>query len=244
MNFNAETEEMVSNPAFKERLEVCIKKCGSVYALAKLSGLSKGAIRRYQNGSEPSRDNLVYLAAAAGVTPYWLSFGFDPVESNIGTSPAAQIPQTVIAPARQRNPGKWVSIDALETILPSNGGNSAFRRGSAVIMVRADLTPQAFMGADPKKLVAFRMPDSVMKNSIEKNVWGIVHLDKMPGAGLYCLLRGSEITARYVSNDGNGNIRISCDDERTEPSRSYSVSELGQAITVIGEVIVVGIWPK
>jgi hypothetical protein len=235
----ASYDPMASHNGFKARLLICIDKCGSKYNLAKRSGLSKGAIQKYLGRSEPARDKLVALASAAGVSPFWLSFGVDPPAPTERTNKTAE-PFAL----ESGNCRTWIGINVLELVTGKSGLAKGYRRGSPIMMIRSDVAPQAFMGADSSDLAAFRMPDTVMHKTIAKNAWGIVHLGKMPGAGLYCVLKGGELTARHVSNDGTGNLFVSSDDPSTEPPRVYVKRELCKTCTVVGEVVVAGIWPK
>ena len=245
MKVSSEAAEMASNAGFRGRLDICIRKCGSAYALARLSGMSIGAIHRYKNGSEPARDNLVALATAAGVSPFWLSFGYD-----ADSAESLPIVNTLVKgsmsvrPVVPRSPGRWISIDAMAVAGSGVPSRSKVARGSAVMMFRSDAVPEELLEVDHQQLGAFRMPDSVMAKTIGKSAWGIVHVGKMPGSGVYCILRGGQITARHLFNDGLGNYRVSCDDEQTEPAMTYKNRSIGTALIIIGEVVVAGVWPK
>ena len=60
---------------FIRRIEIMIRDAGGQSALARASGLSLGAIQRYLKGGEPTRDSLIHLATAGGVSLSWLVFG-------------------------------------------------------------------------------------------------------------------------------------------------------------------------
>jgi phage repressor protein C with HTH and peptisase S24 domain len=72
-----------SDPEFVKRLEGLVKEIGSGRALAELSGVSKNAVHLWLQGSEPGRDKLVKLAAAAGVRLEWLAAGLGPMRADL-----------------------------------------------------------------------------------------------------------------------------------------------------------------
>lgn len=61
-----------SDLQFRRRLEVLAEIAGNVAALARESGASDSAIRKYLTGSEPTRPVLISLAKATGVRLPWL----------------------------------------------------------------------------------------------------------------------------------------------------------------------------
>ncbi len=60
---------------FVQRIEFLVDKLGGQSALARVSGLSLGAIQRYLRGGEPTRRALICMAKAGGVAPLWLLTG-------------------------------------------------------------------------------------------------------------------------------------------------------------------------
>lgn len=64
--------------AFVARLEETAARAGGVAELAKKSGLSRRMIDRYRSGADPTRESLVSLARAGGVTVSWLAAGEGP----------------------------------------------------------------------------------------------------------------------------------------------------------------------
>lgn len=76
--------ETATPAQFRDRLQRCIDKAGSLYAFAKRSGLSANTIRRYLCDSEPTRPMLLKMAEAAGVTVAWLALGAQETEAQSG----------------------------------------------------------------------------------------------------------------------------------------------------------------
>lgn len=71
---------MDSNAAFKARLQTCVQRLGSAYALARKSGIPGSTLKRYFTDSEPTRPKLIAIATAANVPVEWLVAGVGSVE--------------------------------------------------------------------------------------------------------------------------------------------------------------------
>jgi len=70
------SENDKADPAFAARIERLCEMVGGASALAQKSGLSRRVIDKYvAGGSDPSRQRLVSLADAAGVSVQWLATG-------------------------------------------------------------------------------------------------------------------------------------------------------------------------
>ncbi|MDD2870117.1 helix-turn-helix domain-containing protein [Neomegalonema sp.] len=69
-------EKDKSDPVFAQRIEQISKMVGGPGELARKSGLSRRVIDKYiAAGSDPSRQRLISLATAAGVSVQWLATG-------------------------------------------------------------------------------------------------------------------------------------------------------------------------
>jgi hypothetical protein len=60
-----------------------IDRAGSVLALAHAAGVSDSSVHLWLTGSEPSREKLVRLAEAGGVTVEWLAAGRGPMRADL-----------------------------------------------------------------------------------------------------------------------------------------------------------------
>ena len=60
---------------FVSRLRTVTQLVGSPHRLAKLTGLSYTGIRKYLDGADPSRSNLIAIARAGNVDLKWLALG-------------------------------------------------------------------------------------------------------------------------------------------------------------------------
>lgn len=65
----------LSNPEFLERLKVLTNLAGGASALAKIASVSLSAVRKYLQGSEPTRPVLAAIAQGLGVRSGWLVDG-------------------------------------------------------------------------------------------------------------------------------------------------------------------------
>lgn len=73
---------------FQQRLSQLVEKLGGPSSLARKTGISRGAIYKYLSGkSDPTREMLIKIAEAGGVTQQWLA---------TGTEPGAAIPADIV----------------------------------------------------------------------------------------------------------------------------------------------------
>lgn len=75
---------------FVTRLRTVTQLVGSPHRLAKLTGLSYTGIRKYLDGADPSRSNLISIARAGNVDLKWLALGEGTMRSD--ATAANQIP--------------------------------------------------------------------------------------------------------------------------------------------------------
>lgn len=65
---------------FPARIRTIVREWGSANSFAREAGVSEAALRKWMAGqSEPTRDRLVSLARAAGVSLVWLATGTEPM---------------------------------------------------------------------------------------------------------------------------------------------------------------------
>ncbi|MGG6296287.1 helix-turn-helix domain-containing protein [Leptolyngbya sp. AN02str] len=74
---------MRKDEGFVSRLKLLIAQFGSARAFARECSVSESAIRKWKDGiSEPTRDKLIAMADAAGVSVEWLATGQSHREGN------------------------------------------------------------------------------------------------------------------------------------------------------------------
>lgn len=221
-------EQAESVDEFKGRLKKCIDQIGSLYAFLQITGFPKGTVKGYLAGSEPGRIKLVKLARALNISPAWLAFGIgEPTE----------LP---------KSDGRWIPLPVLVASKDSSSGKIVVRPGAPALQVSNELVSESFRGAKAENLMMFRMPDSVLSETIEQNEWVILHLaDRDPGtAGVFCVALYDTITIRHVGPLGLDGIRISTDDSVTAPPIDVPRSELGKKIQIIGRALIAGVWVR
>lgn len=65
---------------FPERVEAALARVKNLAALARETGISTNALFKWRKGlSDPSRENLIALASATGVSLLWLAAGQGPM---------------------------------------------------------------------------------------------------------------------------------------------------------------------
>src|SRR5579859_7615499 len=79
MSRSRENSGTLDRTAFIERLQLILRHWPSADRLARATGVSPSAFRKWLRGeAEPSRERLVSLAQAAGVSSGWLVSGEGP----------------------------------------------------------------------------------------------------------------------------------------------------------------------
>ena len=74
-------EDLLVETSFPDRISFMVGLVGSKEKLGKMAGLSAVMVGKYASGqSEPSRDKLISLAEAGGVSVAWLTTGEGPVK--------------------------------------------------------------------------------------------------------------------------------------------------------------------
>lgn len=83
------SENNKPDPAFASRIERLCELAGGAADLAQKSGLSRRVIDKYAaGGSDPSRQRLIALAEAAGVSVQWLATGEEPAQADAQPLPS------------------------------------------------------------------------------------------------------------------------------------------------------------
>lgn len=125
---------------FRKRLQTCVDKAGSIYALAKKAGLPQNTIRRYFADSEPTRPKLLAIAKASGVSVQWLATGED---------------QTVDSEAAQKRDEVWIDglVDRLKLLVAKHGDAGKFCERNGLNILPAVLTNWLEAGHVPPALI-------------------------------------------------------------------------------------------
>lgn len=95
-------EQIEDHKAFVARLRWCTEKIGSVYAMAKVTGINRTTLAKYVLGSEPTRPFLNSIARAAKVNAGWLATGEGSRDSNLEPAPQLGVSELVEVRSRFR----------------------------------------------------------------------------------------------------------------------------------------------
>jgi len=105
---------------FAARLQLIVQQWPSVDRLAKASGVSPSAFRKWLKGvAEPSRDRLVALAEAAGVNVSWLVQGEGAAPDLTSLAVRAGSPQASEPGAASVRPISWCCPNGWKPPLPA-----------------------------------------------------------------------------------------------------------------------------
>lgn len=217
-NLSMNYDDAQSVEAFQARLQECIAETGSLYAFLKLTGFPKGTIKGYLAGSEPGRIKLVRLAAALNISPAWLAYG-------TGDKRGGGI-----------RPG-WIPIPTLY-VSPTN----EVHRLDPALMVREDIVAESFQGAKPGDLVASRMADTLLSNTVKRNEWLILDCARTnpTEGGVYCIVLNGTSIMRHLSASGLNTFKVFTDTD--DAPMEFRFDEIGSTIKIVGRALIVGCW--
>ena len=223
---------------FKQRMSIVAKLAGNATELSRKTGISRRAIGTYLSGcSDPTRERLIAIANASGVTVEWLATG-------LGNKPCA-LKEPAMGSAEEVRPA---SVKA-ETPLPlyivashefhcCDGG---LTETDEVLYLRAE-TLSGLPFSDLSNLKAIYIEgERVMPLGVGHTV--VVDFNFEVGevfeAGVYLLRKNGEVRASVVYPNGSQYIRyINFDDDTTEtfdPSRT-DIKIIGRVIWSCGRV--------
>lgn len=212
--------ERETDTAFIARMRECADRAGSVNALAELSGVSQGGIRRYFEGGEPNRRALVAIARAAGVTVEWLATGKSPKDS-----------------PSQADVGVEFQLVPQYDVEASAGGG-------AIVEREAEIGKLAFRhqwlrekGLSAKDLVVIRVRGDSMAPTIRGGSIVLVDTrqDHVTDDGIYVLLVGEHLVAKRLQVDLRGGLYIISDNPAYE--EQHLTTEEAKELYIVGRVV-------
>lgn len=190
MSRSRENSGKLDRSAFIERLQLILRHWPSADRLARATGVSPSAFRKWLRGeAEPSRERLVSLAQAAGVSSGWLVSGEGPVPrlhevagpgrepGGIAPDPALDRRQFVLLPKRPE-----AAAAGPESPIPPPG--------SEYIALRHDWV-RSTLGIDPERLLVETAIGKSMQPSIRNGDVLLIDFDRWPVSQLRGLCAGS-----------------------------------------------------
>jgi phage repressor protein C with HTH and peptisase S24 domain len=197
---SAESISSAAQSTFVQRLQILIERRGSVLGLATSADLSNSSIHLWLSGSEPSREKLVKLADAAGVSIAWLAAGRGPMRADL-------LPEGYALVRRYKAESKveYEGVDYLalkrEWIRSLPGAPTA----EALLLTEATgdaMTPTIKSG----DLILVNTSD----RKIRDGIWALTPTMSASSAAASGL---PSIVIRRVRSEGRGNFRLLCDNK-------------------------------
>jgi len=150
----ANASDVAENERFRERLKIAVSLHRNAAALARHIRSSESTLRQWLNGnSEPTRNNLVDFARAAGVSVGWLAAGEGPMrpgDVDIGGTDQAE----------------FVRIPRYEIEASAGSGAFADREHAVDYMAFRAEWIRRVIGADPAQLVLITAVGDSMEPTI------------------------------------------------------------------------------
>ncbi|MFQ5533440.1 MAG: XRE family transcriptional regulator [Sphingomonadales bacterium] len=189
--------------SFHERIIILTDLVGGASALARLSNLSRRVIDKYKAGeSEPSRDRLLAMARAAGVSIGWLVAGEGPMRPDEPTEAAG---------------GDFVLLPIYDIQL-SAGDGSFNDRAHAVGRVPFPLSFLRDLGhSNAKELAILKAKGDSMEPTVhDGNLLLIDQSDRGLRDGIYAFVEGDVAYVKRIRRTHDG-VRIISDNSAYPP---------------------------
>jgi phage repressor protein C with HTH and peptisase S24 domain len=213
--------------AFIARLQDVVRHWPSADRLARATGVSPSAFRKWLRGdAEPSRERLVALAQAAGVSVGWLAGGEGSPPHFVGATSGAPVPDPrdyVLLPKRPES-----AAAGAETPSPVGGAEFiAFRRE----WIRSELA------IEPDRLTMETAVGESMLPTIQEGDLLLVDTteDRARSFGVYVVEIAGERLVKRVQPKLDGSLTLISDNAAYEPEH-VAPAQAG-SIRVIGRVL-------
>jgi phage repressor protein C with HTH and peptisase S24 domain len=225
--------------AFVRRLQTILTHWPSADRLARAMGVSPSAFRKWLKGeAEPSRERLVALARAAGVSVAWLAEGEGPspvfeAPSGMRRRPRAPQPEASLDPAQFVLLPKHPEAAAAGAATPPTPPEAGF------IALRHDWVRSA-CGVDPENLLLELAAGDSMLPTIRHGDTMLVDTgDRGVGTfGIYVLEIDGQRLVKRVQRKHDGSLVLISDNPVYQPDVVGKAEAAG--VTVIGRVVWTG----
>jgi phage repressor protein C with HTH and peptisase S24 domain len=224
---------------FPERVKQIAARVGGSAELARRAGLSRQMVEKYAGGSEPSRENLIALARAGGVSLEWLAAGAGPMErGETGGCTANKV--------AEEPPGDGYIALPRYDVRASAGVGVPVLSEEVVdwIYFKAEWLRRT-LGLSPSQLALIEAVGDSMSPGIEDGDLLLVDVGQpvLKGDGVYVLAMDDTmigLMVKRVEITPHGGLVISSDNQRAGYGR-YEIarSELA-SVRVVGRVVWVG----
>ncbi len=218
---------------FVARLQLVAAEWPSADRLAKATGVSASAFRKWLKGeAEPSRDRLVALAAAAGVSLAWLAQGEGPEPdfAALGARANNRRPSDLLSSAR------FLVLPTVATAASAGSGRVDTDGATEFIGFRHDWLRTVF-GREPADL----MLETAVGESMEPHIHNgdILLVDTTDTTfrnfGVYVIEVREERLVKRVQRKFDGSLILISDNAVYQPENIEA--ELAKEVRVLGRVI-------
>ncbi len=220
-------EADVRQASFADRLRILVGRSGSVLALAQAAEVSDSSVHLWLGGSEPSREKLVRLADAAGVTVEWLAAGRGPMRADL-------LPEGYALVRRYKGESgvEYHGVDFL-----------ALKKDWIQSLPGSPIADALFlMEADGDAMAPYiQSGDLILINTSDRDLRDGVWALMAPIAGLTEIsLSGiPRILLRRIRAEGGGNFRLFCDNKDFESLPGQTVRSAKRKGVVGGDLVAI-----
>jgi phage repressor protein C with HTH and peptisase S24 domain len=221
---------------FAARLQHVVRQWPSADRLAKATGVSPSAFRKWlKGGAEPSRDRLVALAEAAGVNVAWLAQGEGAEPDLLTMANRARSPQSP-EPGGILNPNQFLVLPKRPEAAAAGAGHPTTNEPAEFIGFRHDWLRTTF-GREPGDLILEIAVGESMEPHIHDGDMLLVDTTdrNFRVFGVYVIEMRGERLVKRVQRKFDGSLIVISDNHVYQPE-SIS-SELAKEVRALGRVI-------
>lgn len=218
---------------FVSRLQLVAAEWPSADRLAKATGVSASAFRKWLKGeAEPSRDRLVALAAAAGVSLAWLAQGDGPEPDFAAMGARANNRR----PSEGLSPSRFLLLPTVPNAALAGSGRAETDGATEFIGFRHDWIRTVF-GREPAEVsLATAMGDSMEPHIHSGDLLLLDTTDTtFRNFGVYVIEMREERLVKRVQRKFDGSLILISDNVLYQPESIDA--ELAKEVRVLGRVI-------
>jgi phage repressor protein C with HTH and peptisase S24 domain len=218
---------------FVARLQMVAAEWPSADRLAKATGVSASAFRKWMKGeAEPSRDRLVALAAAAGVSLAWLAQGegAEPDFAAVSARANNRRPATGFSGAR------FLVLPKVPEAATAGSGHAETSEATEFVGFRHDWLRTTF-GRDPADLTMETAIGESMEPRIRNGDILLVDTSEQTfrNFGVYVIEVRDERLIKRVQRKFDGSLVLISDNPVYQPE--FIDAELAREVRIIGRVV-------
>jgi len=234
------TQAATDRAAFVSRLHAILRQWPSADRLARATGVSPSAFRKWLKGeAEPSRERLVALAEAASVSVGWLARGEGPeprLQSIGRTARARDVPHTVDAGLGP----DFVLLPRRPEAAAAGSESPSPPSGTEFIALRHDWVRSA-LGVEPEQLLVETALGESMLPGIQDGDLLLVDTSeaRFRSFGVYVVEIAGERLVKRVQPKLDGSVTLISDNaayetEHVPPAQAAEIHVLGRVIWTCG----------